>query len=74
IGSMFYTKSGKLFYTGTTEIDTSFYYNTDELFSDDKSLGKHYNFIKDLKYDSVKDEITFLAARKNKIYAVKVTF
>ncbi|MBK9334269.1 MAG: hypothetical protein IPM96_18130 [Ignavibacteria bacterium] len=74
IGNMFYTKSGKLFYTGTTEVDTSVYYYTDEIYTDDRSLGKHYNFIKDLKYDSAKDEITFLAARKNKIYAVNIRY
>lgn len=72
--NVLYTKDSRLFYTGITEMDTTDYTNTEEIFTDDKSLGKYYNLVQNLKYNKSTNTISFLASRKNKIYSVSVKF
>ncbi|HQY20699.1 MAG TPA: hypothetical protein PLX80_07665, partial [Ignavibacteria bacterium] len=72
--NLMYTDNGKLFYTGITELDTTDYSYTEEIFTDNISLGKHYKQVQKIKYNRSDNTISFLGSRKNKIYSVTVRF
>ncbi|MBS1517529.1 MAG: hypothetical protein JSS91_05525 [Bacteroidetes bacterium] len=74
INSMFYTVNGKLFYVGVTDLDTVNYIYTNELITGERSLGKYFNSINDMKYDAVKNELTFIGSRNESFYKVTVDF
>jgi len=72
ITGLMYSNNDKLFYTGQIKIsENEFYY---EIFIDNKTAGKTYDVIGNLKYDDSKNELTFYASKKNKIYLVTVKF
>lgn len=72
--NLMYTDNGKLFYTGITELDTTDYSYTEEIFTDEISLGKNYRQVQKIKYNRSDNTINFLGARRNKIYTVSVSF
>lgn len=74
ISDLMYTKNDKLFFIAEMNYDPEKFQSTKEIFVDNKSLGKIYNSIKEVRYDEVLNEISFIASRGNKIYFVTVKF
>lgn len=72
IYDMFYSDNGKLFFTALTSAAEYYSDGVREVFVDNKSLGKMYNTIGRMKYDSVSNEVTFKATRGKTVYDVKV--
>ena len=73
IDNMFYTSNNKLFYIGGTN-DVVNNKNYMELIVDGKNLEKVYSSMAYLNYDKVSNTLSFVGARDNKVYNVKVTF
>lgn len=72
--NIIYTGNDKIFYTGITELDTTDYSYTEEIFTDEISLGKNYRQVQKIKYNRSDNTINFLGSRRNKIYSVSVRF
>jgi|GEM_PF-3902669 len=74
INNLFYTNSGKLFYTGTLNSDEMYDYTANmEPVLNNESLGKIYNNIAFMNYDKNKNEISFWGSRGKEIYKVTIT-
>lgn len=74
ISNLMFSKDDKLFFVGDSQGDPGSNEVKKEIFVNNKSLGKIYNSIDNLKYDEVSDEVTFTGSRGKNIYFVTVRF
>lgn len=72
--NLFFSKNERMFHTAITRSGEDYLNNLTEVFVDNKTTGLYYNSIGVVKYDYNTNEASFLAARGNAVYDVKVKF
>lgn len=67
-----YSSNGRLFFIGNVSTDPVTYVVTQEVFVDNKSMGKTYTSVSNVRYNAATNQMTFNGARGDKIYFVIV--